>query len=128
MPKKFSYIFLIKVLIILVVITVLAMFAFAAVIYFLEGGYQYSPLFATISLGLGCFVASFFASKKIGEKGLLVGSIVGGVTFFIVTLISLMASKDIFTLNTLFKLIILMLMSFIGGVLGVNSKQNQKYI
>ncbi len=128
MPKKFSYIFLIKVLIILVVITVLAMFAFAAVLYFLEGGYQYSPLFATISLGLGCFVASLFASKKIGEKGLLVGSIVGGVTFLIVTLISLMASKDIFTLNTLFKLIILMLMSFIGGVLGVNSKQNQKYI
>lgn len=128
MPKKFDYIFLLKVLIIEVVTTVAVMFLLATVLYFLEGGYEYSPLFATISLGVGCLAASLYASKKIGQKGLLVGSIVGGITFGLITLISLMASKDIFTLNTLFKLIIIMLMSFIGGVLGVNSKQNQKYI
>ena len=56
------------------------------------------------------------------------GSIIGGITFMLITLVSLIASKDVFTFNTLFKLIILMLMSFIGGVLGVNLKQNQKYI
>lgn len=128
MPKKLDYIFLLKVLLILVIATVLSMLLFAAVLYFLGGGFQYSPLFASISLGLGCLVAAFFASKKIGQKGLLVGSIIGGTVFVIITLISLMASKDIFTLNTLFKLIILMLMSFIGGVLGVNSKQNQRFI
>ena len=128
MPKKLDYIFLLKVLLIEVLTTILAMLLFAVVLYFLEGGFQYSPLFASISLGLWCFVASLYASKKIGQKGLLVGSIIGGVTFAIITLASLMASKDVFTLNTLFKLIILMLMSFIGGVLGVNSKQNQKYI
>lgn len=128
MPKKFDYIFLLKVLAILLLSTIFSMFLFATVLYFLEGGYEYSPLFATISLGIGCFAASLYAAKKIGQKGLLVGSVVGGITFIIITLVSLMASKDIFTLNTLFKLIILMLMSLIGGVLGVNSKQNQKYI
>lgn len=128
MPKKIDYIFLLKVLIILILITAISIFLFATVLYFLEGGYQYSPLFATISLGMGCFAASFYASKKIGKRGLIIGSVIGGITFLMITLISLMASKDIFTLNTLFKLIIIMLMSFIGGVLGVNSKQNQKYI
>ncbi len=128
MPKKLDYIFLIKVFIILALTTVLSMFLFATVLYFLEGGYEYSPLFATISLGLGCFMASLYASKKIGQKGLLVGSIVGGITFIIITLVSLMASKDIFSVNTLFKLIIIMLLSFIGGIIGVNSKQNQKFI
>ncbi len=128
MPKKLDYIFLLKILIILVLTTVLSMFLFAAVLYFLEGGYEYSPLFASISSGVGCFAASLYASKKIGQKGLLVGSIIGGICFIIITLVSLMASKDIFTVNTLFKLIIIMLLSFIGGVLGVNSKQNQKYI
>ncbi|MBO5210300.1 MAG: TIGR04086 family membrane protein [Clostridia bacterium] len=128
MPKKLNYIFLLKVLLIEVITTTLTMLLFATVLYFLEGGFQFSPLFASISLGLGCFLASLYASKKIGQKGLLVGSIVGGISFIIITLISLMASKDVFTLNTLFKLIILMLMSFIGGVLGVNLKQNQKYI
>ena len=128
MPKKIDYIFLLKVLIIEVLTTVAAMFVFALVLYFLEGGYQFSPLFTTISLGLGCFLASLYAAGKVGQNGLLIGAIIGGATFIIVTLVGLMGSKEIFTLNTLFRLIILMLLSFIGGVLGVNSKQNQKYI
>ncbi len=128
MPKKLDYIFVLKVLILEAITTVTVMFIFAAVLYFLEGGYQFSPLFATISLGIGCFAASFYVSRKFGKRGLLNGAIVGGVTFIIITLVALMASKDIFSINTLFKLIILMLMSFIGGVLGVNTKQNQKFI
>ena len=128
MDKKLDYIFLIKALLILVFTTVAAMFIFATVMYFLEGGYEFSPLFATLSLGLGTLVSSFFASKKIGQKGYVIGAVIGAVSFIIVTLIGLMASKDIFTLNTLFRLIILMLSSLIGGVLGVNNKGNQKYI
>ena len=128
MPKKIDYIFLLKVLIIEVLTTVVAMFVFASALYFLEGGYQFSPLFATISLGIGCFLASLYAAGKIGKNGLLIGAIIGGATFIIVTLAGLMGSKEIFTLNTLFRLIILMLLSFIGGVIGVNKGQNQKYI
>ena len=128
MDKKLDYIFLIKALLILVFTTVAAMFIFATVMYFLEGGYEFSPLFATISLGVGTLVTSFFASKKIGKRGFLVGAIIGAVAFFVITLIGLMASKEIFTLNTLFRLIILMLSSIIGGILGVNNKANQKYI
>ena len=108
MLKKSDYIFLIKVLVIEAISTVSVMFIFSVVLYFLESGYQFSPLFATISLGVGCFFASYFASKKIGKKGFLVGAVIGGATFFIITILSLMASKDIFTLNTFFKLIILM--------------------
>ena len=128
MPKKIDYIFLLKVLIIEVLTTVVAMFVFEAALYFLESGYQFSPLFATISLGIGCFLASLYAAGKVGQKGLLIGAIIGGATFIIVTLVGLMGSKEIFTLNTLFRLIILMLLSFIGGVIGVNKGQNQKYI
>lgn len=128
MNKKIDYIFLLKVLLILIFTTVAAMFLFAIIMYFLEGGYEFSPLFATLSLGLGTLVSSFFASKKIGQKGYIIGAVIGGVSFIIITLIGLMASKDIFTLNTLFRLIILMLSSLIGGVLGVNNKGNQKYI
>ena len=128
MDKKLDYIFFIKALLILVFTTVASMFVFAAVMYFLEGGYEFSPLFATISLGVGTLVTSFFASKKIGKRGFLVGAIIGAAAFFVITLIGLMASKEIFTLNTLFRLIILMLSSIIGGILGVNNKANQKYI
>lgn len=128
MFKKSDYIFILKIIIIEAITMLVGIFMFSAVLYFLEGGFEFAPLFATISLGLGCFAASFYASKKIGQKGFMVGAAIGGITFIIITLLSLMASKDVFTLNTFFKLIILMLLSFIGGVLGVNSKQNQKFI
>ncbi len=128
MNKKIDYIFLVKSLFILVFTTVAVMFVFAAVMYFLEGGYELSPIFATVSLAIGAFVTSFFASKKIGQKGFIIGLIIGGICFFAVTLVGLMSSKDIFTLNTLFRLIILMLSSLIGGVMGVNNKGNHKYI
>lgn len=128
MFKKSDYIFILKIIIIEAITMFVGIFMFSAVLYFLEGGFEFAPLFATISLGLGCFAASFYASKKIGQKGFMVGAAIGGITFIIITLLSLMASKDVFTLNTFFKLIILMLLSFIGGVLGVNSKQNQKFI
>ncbi len=128
MNKKIDYIFLIKSLLILGFTTAAAMFIFAAVMYFLEGGYEFSPLFATISVGIGSLITSFFASKKIGQKGFLVGAVIGAVVFFIITLVGLMSSKDIFSLNTLFRLIIIMLASIIGGVLGVNNNSNQKYI
>ncbi len=128
MNKKIDYIFLIKCLLILVFTTVASMFVFAAVMYFLEGGYEFSPLFATISVSIGTLITSFFASKKIGQKGFVVGAIIGAVVFLAITLVGLMSSKDIFTLNTLFRLIIIMLSSVIGGILGVNNKENQKYI
>ncbi len=128
MNKKIDYIFIIKAFLILLFSTFAAMLIFAVAMYFLEGGYEFSPLFATISLGIGCLVTTFFASKKIGQKGFLVGLIIGGTVFFIITLAGLMASKEIFTLNTLFRFIILMLSSVIGGILGVNNKGNQRYI
>lgn len=128
MLKKSDYIFLIKILFIEILTTAAAMFLFAVILYFLESGYQYSPLFATVSLGMGCFAASYYTARKIGKKGFIIGTAIGGITFLIIALLSLILSNDVFTLNTFFKLIILMLLSFIGGVLGVNSKQNGKYI
>ena len=76
MLKKSDYIFLIKVLTIELLSTVAIMFLFSVILYFLESGYQFSPLFATISLGVGCFFASYYASKKIGKKGFLVGAVI----------------------------------------------------
>ncbi len=128
MPKKIDYIFLVKIFVIEILSCVITMFLFASVLYFLEDGFQFSPLFATISLGVGCFTATFYAAKKMGQKGLMIGAIIGGLTFVLTTFFALAFSKEIFTINTFFRLIILMLLSLIGGVLGVNSKQNNNYI
>ena len=109
-------------------VTLVAIFVFAAVMLFCELPAEYSTIFATASVALGSFLAAFYAAKKLSKRGFAVGLIVGGITFIIVTLISIFTDKGSFTSNTLFHLIIIMLASLIGGIMGVNKGLNKKYI
>lgn len=123
-----KYSVFIKGFIIEALITAVGVLTFAVVMYFLEAGYEYSAVFATVSLAIGCFFGAFFAAKKLGQKGLLNGAIVGIITFATILVISLIVDKGAVTVNTLFHLIIFMLSSVIGGIVGVNKAHNKKYI
>ena len=96
--------------------------------YLIEGGYEYSSILATVSIAVGSLIASYFLGNKLGQKELLIGFAVGGITFIIITLISLLMDNGAVGINILFHFIIIMLASLIGAVLGVNKKSNQKYI
>ena len=74
------------------------------------------------------FAAAFYLSGKNGSRGWLTGAAVGGIVFCVLTLISLMINRGGLTQNTLFRFVILMLSSVIGGILGVNRKSQHKYI
>ena len=125
--KSINYFTIIKTALILIAVSLIGVLIFATVMYFLEGGYEFSPLFATVSVALGCLVSSLFLARSIGKKGLLIGGAVGFVTFIILTLIALVVNNSGITVNTLFRFIIIMLASIIGGIIGVNKKQ-EKYI
>lgn len=122
-----KWIFIIKTALVLVAFSAVIMAIFAAIMYFFELDKNYSPLIATISVAIGCLVASYFASGKIGSKGYITGTIIGFATFVIVTIISLIIDQSSITSNTLFHFIIFILSSLIGGVSGVNKKP-KKYI
>ncbi len=119
---------ILKTFIIWALVTLIFILVFATVMYLIEGGYEYSPLFATVSAAMGTLFASMNLAKNIGKNGLLIGGTVGGITFFLITLISLIMDSSALGINTLFRFIIIMLSSLIGGVIGVNKKTNQKYI
>lgn len=123
-----KYLIFLKGFIIETVVAALFIAIFAFVMYYLEAGYTYAPVFATASIAAGCLAAAFYAAKKIGNKGFLTGLTVGGITFLIVTIVALIVDSGAVTVNTLFHFIIIMLSSLIGGVLGVNKGQNKKYI
>lgn len=109
-------------------VTLAAIFVFAAVMLFSELPTEYSTIFATASVALGSFLAAYYVAKKLSKRGFAVGLIVGGITFLIITLISIFTDKGSFTSNTLFHFIIIMLSSLIGGIIGVNKGLNKKYI
>ena len=126
--KKIDYKLLLKTFIIFVIFSAVSVFLFAAALYFLEGGYEYSPLFATISIAIGCFAASLYLGGKIGKNGILIGFSVGGLVFIIATLVTLLVNSGAVSLHILLRLFILMLASLIGAIIGVNRKDSQKYI
>lgn len=104
------------------------MLLFSAAILYLNLDRAYAAPFATISIAAGTFFASFYIAKKRGDKGYLVGIITGVLVFAIITVLSLIINRSGITKNTLFHLIIIVLSSTVGGVLGVNKGKNKKYI
>lgn len=110
-----------------IAVTLLAMLFFALIMYFSGATGKYAAVFATVSVAIGSFLASFWTARKNETKGWRTGLIIGLLTFILVTLISLVINDSGVSVNTLFHFIIIMLSSFIGGVMGVN-KQKHKYI
>ena len=110
------------------IVTAVFIVLFALVMYLSGAAFKYAPVFATLSVALGNLAASFFTAKRQGNRGWLVGAIMGGITFILITLISLIINRGGVTLNTLFHFIIIMLSSLIGGIIGVNNGKSHKYI
>ncbi|MBQ8740110.1 MAG: TIGR04086 family membrane protein [Clostridia bacterium] len=110
-----------------VLATVAAMLVFSAVLLFLNIDRAYAAPFATISVAIGCFCAGRHTAKKIGDKGYLIGLIIGAVVFVVITALSLIMGNSL-SLNTLFHFIIMMLASIVGGIMGVNRNKHKKYI
>ena len=120
--------FVIKTVMFFAITTGIFIFLFSVFMFISQTGYEYSTIFATVALAAGSLVSAFYAAKKIGNKGFLIGIIVGGIIFITVTLISLIADKSTITSNTFFHFIIIMLSALIGGIMGVNKASNKKYI
>lgn len=108
-------------------VCLVTMLIFSAVLLFLNIDRAYATPFATISVAIGCFIAARHTAKKIGDKGYLVGLIIGSVVFTAITALSLILGNGL-SLNTLFHFIIMMLSSLVGGIMGVNKNKHKKYI
>ena len=108
--------------------TLIPMVVFALLMYSLQIKYEYSSLFGTLSVAIGLFVSSFLTAKKKAKNGMVTGLIIGVIAFLLVFVISLILNGGGITYNTLFHLIIFVLSSVIGGILGVNKAVNKKYI
>ena len=108
-------------------ISIGSMFVFSALILFFNMDRTYSVPFSTISVALGSFCASKITAKKIGDKGYLIGGIVGLSVFLLLLLLSVILGGSL-SFNTFYRFIIIILSSIAGGIVGVNSKKNKKYI
>lgn len=110
-----------------VVITFLAIVLAALVLLLIKTGREYAPAISSVCIAVGGFFAAAYTAKKIGSRGYLIGLITGLIFFVLIAVITFIVNKNGFTIDTLFKLLIIMLSSFIGGIFGVGRKA-KKYI
>ena len=108
-------------------VTFILVAVFALIINLADLDYKYAPVFGSVAVGLGSLAGAMRYSAKKKSKGYLIGLAFGGATFLIVTLIGLILNGGGLTSNTVFHLIIIMLSSLSGGILGVNMG-GKKYI
>ena len=111
-----------------VIVTALSLCASAAAMLCLEADHALAAPIATVCVSLGALVGSYFSSYKIGDKGYKIGAIIGLLFFAVITIISLIIKHGGFTANSIFHLVIIVLSSIIGGIMGVNKKLRRKYI
>lgn len=119
---------ILRAIIVFLITSVVTVLIFGITMYFLELNYEYAPVLGTVSVALGIFFSACSTAKKLGKKGFLIGLATALITFAFVTVISLILDDGSMTINTLFHLIIYTLAGLLGGILGVNKKQNKKYI
>ncbi len=105
-------------------VTVIFICIFAVIMLLANIDRMYASLFATLSVSAGSFVSAFFVAKRTKLKGIISGLLTGICYFVVIAIISLAVDGAGFTSNTLFHLIIILLSSAIGGIIGANKKQS----
>ncbi|MCM1328717.1 MAG: TIGR04086 family membrane protein [Ruminococcus sp.] len=91
--------------------------ALASLIDFSDGAFT---ALSSVALCAGCFAASFTAAKRRRRNGLLTGLICGGIIFAVLLLGGLIFVRS-FTAGGFFsKMLIIVICSAIGGIMGVN--------
>lgn len=81
------------------------------------------PFISSIVVGISSFVSSFILAKLTKEKGLLNGVLLGIFLSVIISFIGLVLNGIQISTLMYIKTIIIIIMSSLGGVLGVNAKK-----
>ena len=107
------------------VIVFLSMIVAALFMVLFEIKLYFLPIVAPICLVLGSFTSGYLSAKKIGYGGIISGLIVGVITYLFVFLISAIVDPTGITFTSFIHLIITLIASLIGGIVGVN--KNYKF-
>ena len=106
--------------------TLAIMLGFAVVLASVDLPVSAPKIISTLCLGLGGLVGGFVSAKHNGRNGLIIGSATGLCLFLAIALVSLALGSDI-GLMFILRLVVTLVLSATGGVLGINIRRKPKY-
>lgn len=111
-----------------ILISVVAVFLAAALCLTLDLTDKMSSGISGVCLGIGSLSAGFLAAKKLKTRGVLNGALCGIIIYVIIIVLSVFLSKNGFTMNSFYHVLITVLSSACGGLLGIISGDTKKII
>lgn len=85
--------------------------------------YEYLSYIMLAIDAIGAFFGGYVAARISKKQGLVLGALNGAIVFFALTVAGFCVSNDTLTIITLLKAVLIILLSAIGGVRGVNTKE-----
>ena len=110
------------------IVTFLMLLLFALVLTLQDLPTVTMTIMSTLAVGFGALVAGICSARIYGKNGLITGAFSGLILFLLVLFISFFMSDSGFSVYSLIKLIIMLVCSSIGGVIGINFKHKRKFI
>lgn len=106
-------------------IIIVCILAFAFIITKIDVTDKVISVLSSAALCAGAYAGGFISAKKRRRNGLFMGVLCGLFMFFIILVVSTFFIQTISGFSPSLKLILTLLFGAIGGIVGVNSKNNR---
>lgn len=106
-------------------IIIVCILAFAFIITKIDVTDKVVSVLSSAALCAGAYAGGFISAKKRRKNGLFMGVLCGLFMFFIILVVSTFFIQTISGFSPSLKLILTLLFGAIGGIVGVNSKNNR---
>lgn len=126
--EGFAFLPVIKGTVLGIVVTLVAALLFSLVLLVKDFPSSVSMILALVALGAGVYIAGYTAAKLNGEKGILYGLSSGLLQFLLFVLLSVCLNCDNFGMLFFIKLGLVLVLSALGGIIGVNSAAKRKIV
>ncbi len=123
-----SFMPIIKGAVVGLIITVLASVIFSLILLFGDFPESVTLILALLALAAGVYIAGYTSAKTNGEKGLLYGVLAGTFQFLILVILSVCIDRDGFGTLFFIKTGMVLVLSALGGIIGVNSASKRKIV
>ena len=117
-----------KGLIISIIISSVCIVAFSAVLLLLGLPKSAASPLSSVAYGIGALFGSYYASKKIGEKGYLCGAIIAILLLIVNIIVGIILNGSQFSAIILIRSVITLIMAVLGGIFGINSNSSKSLV
>lgn len=106
----------------------LILMVFSLIVTVADLNLSVASILSTVSIVASSFICGFFAAKKMGCKALIIGALSGVVFYLLITLVSLIITKNGLSSTFILRASLSVVLACVGAIFGTRKKSNKSII